>query len=77
MLFVIASLVTLYIGVVVGGALAIAATFYVVDRKNRSRGWAFLAFLFGPAIVLITVCLPKVAPATLSLTRPPSSSSMQ
>jgi MFS family permease len=72
--FVIASLVTFYIGVAVGGALAVAATFYVVDRKNRSRGWALVALLFGPITLLITVCLPKVAGTTLSLTGPPAGS---
>ena len=65
--FIIASLLTLSAGAVMGGALAVAATFYVVDRKNRSRVWALVALLFGPIIVLITVALAKVPGTTLGL----------
>lgn len=75
--FVIAGLITWYIGVI-GGAIAIAATFYVADRKNRSRGWAALAFLLGPITLLVVVCLPKLADTSslsLSLTEPPDQSS--
>jgi hypothetical protein len=72
--FVIASLLTLSVGAAVGGALAVAATFYVVDRKNRSRAWALAALLFGPITLFITVCLPKVSATTLSLNAPSTGS---
>jgi hypothetical protein len=46
----------------------VAGTFYVVDRKNRSRGWAIPAILFGPIVLFIVVLLPKqAADSTLSL----------
>ncbi len=65
----VALLLTVFFGVFVGGAITVAATFYVADRKNRSRGWALLSFLLGPIALLIVVILPKqVDTSTLSLT---------
>ncbi len=66
---VVALLLTVFFGVFVGGAITIAATFYVADRKNRSRGGALVSFLLGPIALLIVVLLPKqVDTSTLSLT---------
>jgi uncharacterized protein YqgC (DUF456 family) len=57
-----------FFSLLIGGAITIAATFYVADRKNRSRAWALLAFVLGPIALLILVLLPKQADtATLSL----------
>jgi hypothetical protein len=44
----------------------VAATFYVADKKNRTRFWAIPALLLGPVIMLIVVLLPKL-PDTSSL----------
>ena len=55
--------------VLIGGAVMVAATFYVADRKNRSRAWAIPAIFLGPIILLIVVSLRKLPPeGTLSLT---------
>jgi peptidoglycan biosynthesis protein MviN/MurJ (putative lipid II flippase) len=71
---VVASIITFFFGII-GGGIAIAATFYVVDRKNRSRGWAPLAFLLGPIALLIAVSLPKLEDtSSLSLLNPPEQS---
>ncbi len=65
----LALLLTLFFGVYVGGAITVAATFYVADRKNRSRGWALLSFVIGPvALVIITILPKQVDTSTLSLT---------
>ncbi len=65
----LALLLTVFFSVMVGGAITIAATFYVADRKNRSRAWALLAFLLGPIALIVIVLLPKqVDTSTLSLT---------
>ena len=53
----------------IGGAVIVAATFYVADRKNRSRAWAIPAIFLGPIILLVVVLLPKLPEGTsLSLT---------
>jgi hypothetical protein len=65
-MFVVASLLAIYLRLL-GAAVVIAATFYVADRKNRSRGWAALAFLLGPIALLIAVALPKLPDSSLSL----------
>lgn len=46
----------------------VAATFYVADRKNRSRLWAVPAMFFGPLALLVIVLLPKRQTSSLSLT---------
>lgn len=43
-----------------GGAVMIAACFYVADRKNRSRMWAILGLFFGPIALLVLVSLSKL-----------------
>ena len=45
----------------------VAATFYVADRKNRSRLWAVPAMFLGPLVLLVIVLLPKREPPNLSL----------
>ncbi len=65
----LALVLSAFFSLLVGGAITIAATFYVADRKNRSRAWALLAFLLGPIALLIIVLLPKLPDtSTLSLT---------
>lgn len=44
----------------IGGAIMIAACFYVADRKNRSRMWAILGLFFGPVPLLVLVGLSKL-----------------
>jgi hypothetical protein len=47
---ILAALLLLILGAVhslLGIAAMVAATFYVADRKNRSRGWAAVAIFFG------------------------------
>jgi NADH:ubiquinone oxidoreductase subunit 5 (subunit L)/multisubunit Na+/H+ antiporter MnhA subunit len=44
----------------IGGAVMIAACFYVADRKNRSRVWALLGLFFGPLALLVLVSLSKL-----------------
>jgi hypothetical protein len=48
----------------------VAATFYVADRKNRSRLWAVPAMFFGPLALLVVVLLPKRKTSSLSLSGP-------
>ena len=48
----------------------VAATFYVADRKNRSRLWAVPAMFFGPLVLLVIVLLPKRETSSLSLSDP-------
>jgi hypothetical protein len=48
----------------------VAATFYVADRKNRSRLWAVPAMFFGPLVLLVVVLLPKRETSSLSLSGP-------
>jgi hypothetical protein len=48
----------------------VAATFYVADRKNRSRLWAVPAMFFGPLVLLVVVLLPKHETSSLSLSDP-------
>lgn len=48
----------------------VAATFYVADRKNRSRLWAVPAMFLGPLVLLVVVLLPKVETSNLSLSGP-------
>ena len=48
----------------------VAATFYVADRKGRSRLWAIPAMFLGPLVLLVVVLLPKHETSTLSLTGP-------
>lgn len=48
----------------------VAATFYVADRKNRSRLWAVPAMFLGPLVLLAVVLLPKRETSSLSLSRP-------
>ena len=62
------SLLLLILGTwsVLGVGGMVASTFYVADRKNRSRMWAFLAVLIGPIALLILVLLPRF-PETPSL----------
>jgi hypothetical protein len=43
-----------------GGAVMVAACFYVADRKNRSRMWAILGLFFGPIALLVLVSLSKL-----------------
>jgi hypothetical protein len=68
---ILAALLLLVLGALHGllgvGAM-VAATFYVADRKNRSRSWAALAMFFGPIALLIVTLLPKQAETKLSLT---------
>jgi hypothetical protein len=66
---ILAFLLSLFLSLAIGGGILVAATFYVADRKNRSRAWAIPALILGPIILLIVVSLPKVAEeGTLSLT---------
>lgn len=44
----------------IGGAVMIAACFYVADRKKRSRMWAILGLFFGPVALLVLVSLSKL-----------------
>ena len=65
---ILAFLLSLF-SLLLGGGVLVAATFYVAYRKNRSRAWAIPAILLGPVILLIVVCLPRLADeGTLSLT---------
>jgi hypothetical protein len=48
----------------------VAATFYVADKKNRSRFWAIPAMFFGPLVLLAVVLLPKREASGLSLSGP-------
>jgi hypothetical protein len=48
----------------------VAATFYVADRKNRSRLWAVPAMFLGPLVLLAVVLLPKRETSRLSLSGP-------
>jgi hypothetical protein len=50
----------------------VAATFYVANRKNRSRLWAVPAMFFGPLALLAIVLLPKRETSSLSLNSPSS-----
>ena len=66
---VLVLLLSVFFSLFIGGAVMVAATFYVADRKNRSRAWAIPAIFFGPLILLIVVFLPKLPEGTsLSLT---------
>src|SRR5437879_1655619 len=42
------------------GPCMVAATFYVADKKNRTRIWAIPALFLGPIILLVVVFLPKL-----------------
>ncbi len=54
---------------VLGVGAMVAATFYVADRKNRSRFWAGLAIVLGPIALLVITLLPKQPDtSTLSIT---------
>lgn len=54
---------------VIGVGAMVAATFYVADRKNRSRAWAILAMFLGPiALLVLTVMSKKAEAGSLSLT---------
>jgi len=65
---ILAFLLSLF-SLIIGGGVLVAATFYVADRKNRSRAWAIPALLLGPIILLIVVSLPRLPEeGTLSLT---------
>jgi hypothetical protein len=67
---VVACLMALLWGGFMVGAM-IAASFYVADKKNRSRLWAASAFLVGPITLLVLVLLPKLQPeGALSLNTP-------
>jgi hypothetical protein len=48
----------------------VAATFYVADRKNRSRLWAVPAMFLGPLVLLVVVLLPKRETSSLLLSGP-------
>jgi hypothetical protein len=63
----IAFVLGVFYRVTIVGAM-VAATFYVADRKNRSRLWAVPAMFFGPLVLLVVVFLPKHEASTLSLT---------
>jgi len=66
---VLVLLLSIFFSLFIGGAVMVAATFYVADRKNRSRAWAIPAIFFGPLILLLIVFLPKLPEGTsLSLT---------
>ena|SRR5215472_12240328 len=65
---ILAFLLSLFLSLIIGGGVLVAATFYVADRKNRSRAWAIPAILLGPIILLIVVFLPRLPEeGTLSL----------
>jgi hypothetical protein len=65
----IAFLLGVFYRITIIGAM-VAATFYVADKKNRSRLWAIPAMFFGPFVLLVVVLLPKHETPTLSLTGP-------
>jgi hypothetical protein len=66
---VILAFVLSLFSVLIGGGVIVAATFYVADRKNRSRAWAIPAIALGPIVLLIVVSLPRLADeGRLSLT---------
>lgn len=55
----VAMLLALF-SLLIGGAVMIAACFYVADRKNRSRMWAILGLFLGPVALLVLVSLSKL-----------------
>lgn len=65
----IAFVLGVFYNITIIGAM-VAATFYVADRKNRSRLWAVPAMFLGPLVLLLVVLLPKRESASLSLSGP-------